>query len=130
MHPRRDVALIRFCTLFNDPHSHSPQGVFQAAFTLREAGLLEGHEEEWLEREMAWLRMHLPSPTCLRESGNERAICWLRPEARHAIDRVRGLATLLDYHGLPVTMVTTNRPGTVVYHDKYQVVAKPFRRRR
>lgn len=119
--------LIRFCVPRRDAESHSPLGVFQVAFRLRDADELEPHEEEWLEREMAWLRMHLPSPDCLRDDGNERAICWFRPTAQHAIDRVRGIVALLESRGTIVRMLTTADPGTIVYEDKWQVVAKPTR---
>jgi len=120
--------LVRFCLLRRDSHSHSPQGVFQAAIELRDSGQLEAYEEEWLERDLGWLRMHLPSPSCLRDEGNHRAICWFKPTARSAIDRVRGIVALLETHGLTVRMVTTAEPGSVIYEDEWQVVAKPRRR--
>jgi hypothetical protein len=121
--------LVRFCTLRRDATSHSPQGIFHAAIELRDDGRLEAYEEEWLERELRWLRMHLPSPDCLRDEGNERAICWFKPEARRAIEKVRGIVALLEAKGVPVEMRTTADPGTVVYEDKWQVVAKPRRKR-
>jgi hypothetical protein len=120
---------VRFCLRRPDANSHSPQGVFQAAMGLRDAGELEPYEEEWLERDLGWLRMHLPSPDCLRDWGNHRAICWFRPTARDAIDKVRGMVALLESRGIIVQMVTTADPGTVVYEDRWQVVAKPLRRR-
>jgi hypothetical protein len=80
--------LVRFCQLRPDPHSHSPQGVFQAAIELRDPGRLEPCEEDWLERDLDWLRAHLPSPPCLRHEGNDPAIHWFKPTARRAIDRV------------------------------------------
>lgn len=121
--------LVRFCVLTRDPESHSPQGVFQAALGLRDAGRLEVYEEEWLERDLAWLRMHLPSPDCLLDPGNERAICWFRPDARRPIEKVRGIVALLDAHGVSVRMTTTADPGTILYEDDWQVVAKPRRKR-
>jgi hypothetical protein len=122
--------LVRFCILKRDPDSHSPQGVFHAAFELRDNERLTRAEEEWLEREMAWLRMHLPAPACLRESGNDRAICWFKPEAHRPIAKVRSIAALLESRGVVVEMVTTAEPGTVIYEDQWQVVAKPNRKRR
>jgi hypothetical protein len=104
--------------------------VFQAAIALRDAGHLERYEEEWLEAELGWLRMHLPSPACLRDEGNERAICWFRPEAARAIDKVRGIVALLESKGVAVQMVTSADPGKVIYRDKWQLVAKPWRNRR
>jgi hypothetical protein len=122
--------LVRFCLLGRDPYSHSPQGVFQAAIELRDRGLLEPYEEEWLERDLGWLRMHLPSPDCLKDAGNDRAICWFKPGARRAIDKVRGIVALLETRSIHVRMVTSADPGTIVYEDAWQVVAKPRRRAR
>lgn len=117
--------MVRFCLLRRDTQSHSPQGVFHAALELRDSGQLEPYEEEWLERDMAWLRMHLPVPECLRDIGNDRAICWFKPTAKNAIDRVRGIVALLNSRDVVVRMITTDNPGAVVYEDKWQVVAKP-----
>ncbi len=121
--------LIRFCMLGRHSASHSPTGVFQAAIKLRDDDSLESYEAEWLERELSWLRMHLPSPDCLRDSGNERAICWFKPDAKRAIEKVRGIVALLETKGLAVETVTTSDPGTIIFEDKWQVVAKPRRKR-
>lgn len=121
--------LVRFCTLRRDPYSHSPQGVFHSALALRDDDQLECYEEEWLEAEMSWLNMHLPVPKCLREDGNERAICWFRPNASHAIDKVRSIVALLESKGVWVEMVTTADPGTILYEDQWQIVAMPRRKR-
>jgi hypothetical protein len=102
--------------------------VFQAAVEFRDAGRLEPYEEERLERDLGWLRVHLPAPPCLRDEGNRRATCWFKPTARRAIDRVRGIVALLEAHGPTVQMVTTAEPGSVIYVDQWQVVAKPRRR--
>jgi hypothetical protein len=127
MRPKR--VLVRFCILRPDPNSHSLQGIFQAALKLRDNGLLESYEEEWLERELKWLRMHLPSPDCLRDDGNKRAISWFKPDAGRPIEMVRSIVALLESKGVAVKMVTTDDPGTVRYEDKYQVVAKPRRKK-
>lgn len=122
------VMLIRFCTHYRSSLSHSPEGVFQAAFELRNQGKLEQYEEDWLEEELRWLRMHLPSPGCLREDGNERAICWFKPDAQRAIEKVRGIVALLETKDVFVQQVATAQPGAIIYEDKWQVVAKPWRR--
>jgi len=120
---------VRFVIGRQDDCSHSTQGVFQAVFELRNSGGLDGHEEEWLEREMTWLRMHLEAPPCLRKPGNERAICWFHPRATKAIERVRSIAALLEEKGVRVRMLTTRNPGTVIYEDGHQIAAKPHRKR-
>ena len=126
--------LVRFCILGRDSASHLPMGVFQAAMKLRNDGELETYEletyeEEWLERVLSWLRMHLPSPECLRHSGNARAICWFKPHAKRVIEKVRGIVAMLSSRDIPVETLTTNDTGTIIYEDKWQVVAKPRRKR-
>ena len=121
--------LIRFCALWRDPISHSRQGVVHAACRLLDDGLLEPYEEEWLENDLSWLNMHLPIPCCLGKTDNDRAICWFRPDARKMIDRMRGVVALLETKGVPVETVKTLDPGTVIYHDQWQVIAKPRRKR-
>jgi hypothetical protein len=122
--------LVRFCILRRDPSSHSPKGVFQAAYELRDNDQLTNPEEEWLQREMSWLNMHLPVPGCLGISENDRAICWFKPDALRPIAKVRSIAALLEAKGVVVEMVTTDEPGSVIYEDRWQVVAKPHRKRR
>lgn len=102
-------------------------GVFQAAYQLRDSGALEPHEHDWFDHEMDWLNEHLKAPKCLREAGTERAICWFKPEAKRPISKVRGVASLLDEHGHRVHMITTRKPGTIIYEDGWQIVAYPFR---
>jgi len=123
------LTYVRFVILKQDSESHSKRGVFQAAFDLRDSGTLSAHEETWLESELAWLREHLRSPACLREPENHRAISWFHPRARRPIEKVRSVVALLEQHGLHVQMLKTDDPGTVIYEDGWQVVAKPRRRR-
>jgi len=119
---------IRFVILKQDRESHSRQGIFQAAIHLRDSGKLAAHEVNWLEDELAWLRMHVESPACLREQNNHRAISWFHPRAVRPIEKVRSIAALLVEHGVHVEMIKTDDPGTVIYEDGWQVVAKPHRR--
>lgn len=119
---------IRFVILKKDHESHSKQGIFQAAFELRDSGKLSLHEHDWIERELAWLRKHLKSPACLRAEENHRGISWFQPRAKKPIERVRSIAALLKEHGMLVEMVKTKDPGIVIYEDGWQVVAKPRRR--
>ena len=119
---------VRFVILKQDHQSHSNQGVIQAAIELRDSGKLTTEEYNWLESELAWLRMHLKSPACLRKDGNDRAISWFHPRATRPIGKVRSIISLLKEHGVHVEMVKTDDPGTVIYEDGWQVVAKPRRR--
>ncbi|NJB79587.1 hypothetical protein GGR65_002637 [Xanthomonas sp. 3376] len=40
------------------------------------------------------------------------------------------LKTLLDMHGHHVNVLRTSDPGTVVYQDDWQVIAKPYKGQR
>jgi hypothetical protein len=42
-------------------------------------------------------------------------------------DEIRELAAILESHDIATTMLTTERPGYVVYEDEFQVPAEPFR---
>lgn len=119
---------VRFVILEQDHQSHSKQGVFQAAIELRDSGNLSPEEYDRIETDLAWLRMHLKSPACLRENGNERAISWFHPRAIRPIEKVRSIITVLKEHGTHTEMLKTKDPGTVIYEDGWQVVAKPRKR--
>jgi len=121
---------IRFVTARQHPDSGFLEGIFQAAISLRDDGALEPWEEQWLERDLAWLKMHLKSPDVLREPGNRRAISWFRPSALRPIEKVRGIAALLTEKGEAVQMIKAADPGIVLYEDRWQVVAKPRRKKR
>ena len=105
-------------------------GVIQAAIELQDSGDLEAHEREWFGGELAWLDKHLKSPACLREPGNHRAISRFQPRANGPIEKAQSIVALLEEHGVRVRMVTTDDPGTIIYEDAWQVVAKPRGRKR
>ena len=121
---------LRFVILRRDGDSHREQGIFQAAYHLRDTNGLAAHEWDWLMRELAWFHMHLKSPAELRRSGTQRAICWFKPTAAKAIDRARAVCAVLETKDLHTTMLKTAEPGQILYEDGLQVVAFPPRRRR
>ncbi|MEM7625144.1 MAG: hypothetical protein AAF333_05895 [Planctomycetota bacterium] len=124
------VTYVRFVIGQRDEHSHVSQGVFQAAITLRESNQLTQYEDDQLHDDLSWLGMHLKTPSVLVYTGTERAICWFHPRAKKPITRVRSVARLLNEHGYYVRMLTTDRPGTVIYEDGWQIVAYPHRDQR
>jgi hypothetical protein len=121
---------VRFETYQRHCDSHSPQGVFQAAYRLRECNELPEYEQDWLGSDLNWLEMHLKIPTILRMPGHRRAICWFHPRAARPISKVRSIVLLLEEHGVRIRMVKTNKPGQIIYEDGWQIVAKPWRGRK
>jgi hypothetical protein len=52
-------------------------------------------------------------------------ICWFVDDAREMIARAFALASLIGEAGVPAHKVATRRPGTILYRDRWQIVAKP-----
>ncbi|WP_420008671.1 hypothetical protein [Xanthomonas sacchari] len=122
--------LIRFVTLAINSDSGRPGGVLVAAHTLRDDGELSTQEHDKLCTALAWFNDHLPVPTALEDAEHRRAISWFKPAADDAIRRMWQLKMLLNLHGYHVNVLRTSDPGTVLYQDDWQVVAKPYRGQR
>lgn len=100
-------------------------GLFHATYRLAEDGRFEEGERLWFREEMKWFNEYLPSA---RIGGSEwRAVCWFRPTAGEAISRMWRIVDLVEGEGVPVRIYRTDRPGTVVYADDFQIAAVPWR---
>ena len=103
-------------------------GVITEARLLRDAGELYDYESERLEAIYDWFKEHLPCPpfqSKLRAGEWTReAVAWFRAEAGEPIRQIWDLVAILREHGVPVRMITTEKPGKIVYEDDYQVVAE------
>lgn len=86
----------------------------------------------WIE--LCWFNDHLPVPSGrhpfavrAQRVWHSDGVCWFRPEpeAREAIARAHVVAALLRDCGCPVERLTARHPGTILYRDAMQVVAKP-----
>jgi len=123
---------VRFTISDRDEDSQYEQGIFAAIYQLVAKGDLAPHELIWFRKIERWFNRNLCGPTRLKRSrkpnARNRAICWLRFTAVEHVSRIREAAALLDYMGVPVRELRTERPGYVVYEDEYQVAAVPFGR--
>ena len=123
---------VRF--VFSDVHpdSNSETGVFQAAARLREDPSLPEHEYAVLREIGDWFNLHLEKPPKFGKSKAwhrdkpGKAISWFKDTAREHIGRAREMVFILENHGIHARMITTDRPGYVVYEDEFQIVAEPF----
>ena len=118
---------IRFTTLATDIDSGHKGGVLVAAHTLRDEGDLTVDEHLQLRTELAWFNEHLHIPSALEHRSHRRGISWFKPAANEAIQRMWRLKALLGAHGIHVEVIRTTDPGTLVYEDAWQVVAKPHK---
>ncbi len=117
--------LIRFTTLAADPDSGYTSGVLVSAHTLRDEGDLTPDEHLELGEALSWFNEQLFVPKVLEQSEHRRAISWFKPAAEEAIRRMWHLKYLLDRHGYHVEVLRTLEPGSVVYEDDWQLIAKP-----
>lgn len=122
---------VRFVVPERDEESHCLTGVFQAAFSLRDCGLLNTDEERRFEAIRLWFNCHLPVPSRFtRRRGRQarrQAVCWFKAEAGECLGKVQELRVLLERQGIPTRRLRSERPGYVVYEDQLQVAAVPFR---
>ena len=119
---------LRFETLKKNEDNASLEGVFQAAFALRDSGKLSKYEQADLEKYLNWFNMHMKAPGCLKKQENRRAICWFHPRAKRPVTFIRHICFLLEEHGIHTQMIKSADPGIIIYEDGWQIAAKPYRK--
>ena len=128
------ITFLRFVLPSNHPDSGTRDGVFEAAYQLSQSGELSESQKQEIDAVLHWFEKQLNTPTRLNKTGSKgwyrrapKGISWLKPTAEAHLAKLRSLATILEDHGLQVTMIKTRNPGYEVYEDDHQVVAEPFR---
>jgi hypothetical protein len=124
---------IRFTTPGAVTRASVRPGLFGAAYDLRDA-LWPCPLAYAIAIELNWFGAYLPVPrgrhafaVRARRVWHRDGVCWFRPaaEAREAIAHAHVLAKLMETGGVPVERITSTAPGTILYRDAMQVVAKP-----
>lgn len=124
------VRYLRFAVTELDCDSQVRQGLFQAVAELRDSDRLSTTELARINELREWFGCRLPVPTRFGRGRNVRAsrgICWFKDGAVEHLARARELAWLVREHGVVIHELWTQRPGYVVYQDRWQVVAQPFK---
>jgi hypothetical protein len=123
------VMFVRFVVGTDGDNAFRLDGVFTAAWMLDRAGELYDHESQWLDEVVDWFNEHLPCPPFRQQlrSGEwtRAAVCWFRDKAGEPLKRIWDIVAVLEDHGTRVRMITTAKPGKIVYADRYQMVAEP-----
>ena len=121
---------VRFVVDRIHPDSGRRTGIFQAAYQLRHSGSMTGYEHDRLAAALSWFNKNLDKPARLswssRPNRKAQAICWFKAGAAEHLARIREIQHILAQNGIVVEMITTRRPGYVVYEDDYQLAAYPF----
>ncbi len=122
--------LVRFVIERRDPRSGRRQGLFHAAISLRDSGLLSAQDDDALEDIWAWFNKNLERPERLalspRPHAKSQALSWFRDTATNHIAKMRAFAEILERYDIAVQMIRTDRPGYVLYEDEFQIAAYPF----
>lgn len=121
----------RYKTHDIDPGTGRDKGVIAVICEILRKKLVTEYEEAQIRRHLDWLDLNLPKPEKFSRTRNDyhkntHGLSWLKPTSKEALEHLRALASILEEHGIPTTMITTEKPGFVVYEDDYQVVAEPF----
>lgn len=126
--------LLRFVLQRSHPDSGVAEGVFGAAYELRDGTVIAASDRSSLKDLLAWFRANLAVPPRFNRSksrGHYRrrgtGISWFKPTADEHIAKMRALIIILEKNGYHVSQITTDRPGYIVFEDDHQVVAEPFR---
>lgn len=125
---------LRFIAQSINHESLVRDGVFAAAWRLRQDPALPADDEAQLRTHLAWIGEHMRMPARFnrtKSKGRDRrpskGISWFKDTASEHIDRVRQIGEILERHGMHIETVHTDRPGYIVYEDDHQIVAEPFK---
>jgi hypothetical protein len=61
-----------------------------------------------------------------RANAARRAISWYKSSAGEYIRRMHAMCRVSNEHGIVTEMITSVRPGYVVFEDEHPVAAEPF----
>ena len=124
---------LRFIVQDIDPDSGVPAGVFGAAIWLRDNADTPAFDRMSLEHILDWFDDHMEVPTRFNRTKSKawylrgtRGISWLKAHSYRHIAKMREMAAVLTENGYVVDQINTDRPGYIVYEDRYQIVAEPF----
>jgi hypothetical protein len=121
---------VRFVIRGIDGNSGRRQGVFKTAYRLRRSGELPRELHEDLEIALNWFDENLKAPDRFtrgeRRHAKGMAISWFKDSAVDCVRQLRTICRVLDEHGIPTEMLTSTRPGYVVFEDQQQIAAVPF----
>ena len=124
---------LRFVIQLDHPDSGVPEGLFWTASELRDHPHTETYHSEKLAEILSWFDVHLKRPTRFNRTNSKarfhratKGISWLKAEAHEHIAVMREMAVIMGEYGHIVDQLETDRPGYIVYEDRYQIVAEPF----
>jgi hypothetical protein len=117
--------MLRFVTMNKDQDSGHRQGILVFAHEFRQNNFLTKDDDDFLYSTLNWFNTNLLVPTILENIEHKRAISWFQENALEPIKKMWDLKCFLENHGVYVELIKTQNPGTIIYSDALQIVAKP-----
>jgi hypothetical protein len=98
-------------------------GVFGLVNILGRRGMLTQAEERFRRENNDWYNAAYPEPDIYGPDINPLAECWFKACSCELVSRVSGYLAILDAHSIAWEEVRATDPGTILYEDRWQVVA-------
>ena len=117
---------IRFIVRSDHPSRIRCTGVVASLRILGEEGRLPDYHVEYSKELFDKLDEGLPCPPFEGSNWSKDCISWFKdtPLAQEWISVFRDIVAILEDSDQEVGVLTTDRPGMIVYEDDYQVVAQ------
>ncbi|MGJ5024124.1 hypothetical protein [Bradyrhizobium oligotrophicum] len=126
--------LLRFILRQPHPDTGVAEGIFGAAYRLRDDPTTSEQDRAELRVLLSWLEANLAVPRRFNRSTSKgyyrrrtAGVSWLKSTASEHVAQMRELAAVLERSGIQVSQIRTDRPGYVIFEDDHQLVAEPFR---
>lgn len=124
---------LRFVLPTTNAESGVNEGVFAAAYDLRENGGVSGTSLEELSALLSWFSANLVIPKRFNRTKSKghyrrstKGISWFKPSATEHLSKMHRIVAILEDNGHHPNMIKIKNPGYIVYEDEFQVVAEPF----
>lgn len=114
---------IRFIVQSDHKSQTRCTGVVASLRVLGELGRLPDYQVEYSKEIFQRINEKLPCPPFSQKDWTG-CVCWFKDTARDWIAIFREMAAILEDSDFHVSILTTDRPGMIVYEDEFQVVAK------
>ena len=98
-------------------------GLFRSCDLIGPSAELPAAVRSQVRTAFRWFNSNVPVPQRLPRN----AACWFKADAGASLNRLRTLIEAYRMAGHTVYMQATLSPGRVVYRDRYQVAAIPYR---
>lgn len=126
---------LRFTTLFTNPYGEMETGIFMALKYLRDDYSLTNDEDIIKLKELTgWFNKNLEKPDRLSNGTSkynaDTSLSWFKDTANDHLKKMQDFIKIAEKYDLLIERITSKNPGYIVYEDKFQVSAVPFRSNR